>query len=73
MFHGGTNFGFYNGCSYHNGIDPQTTTYDYDAPLTEWGEFADKYYKFRDVISNYTEIPNIKLTTDIKFKKLWSN
>lgn len=68
MFHGGTNFGFYNGCSYHNGIDPQTTTYDYDAPLTEWGEFAGKYYKFKETISNYTEIHNIKLSTDIKFK-----
>ena len=21
MYHGGTNFGFYNGCSYHNGVE----------------------------------------------------
>lgn len=68
MFHGGTNFGFYNGCSYHNGQDPQTTTYDYDAPLTEWGEPADKYYKFKDVISKYTTVPNVELSTKIKFK-----
>ncbi len=69
MFHGGTNFGFYNGCSYHSGQDPQTTTYDYDAPLTEWGgEPADKYYKFKDVISKYTKVPNVDLSTKIKFK-----
>ncbi|RDY29388.1 beta-galactosidase [Romboutsia weinsteinii] len=66
MYHGGTNFGFYNGCSYHDGIDPQTTTYDYDALLNEYGEFTEKYYKFKDVISNFTEIPEVKFTTDIK-------
>lgn len=32
MFHGGTNPEFYNGCSYHNGMDPQITSYDYAAP-----------------------------------------
>jgi beta-galactosidase len=68
MFHGGTNFGFYNGCSYHNGQDPQTTTYDYDAPLTEWGMPSDKYNKFKEVISKYTKIPDVKLSTNIKFK-----
>lgn len=68
MFHGGTNFGFYNGCSYHNGQDPQTTTYDYDAPLNEWGEPTEKYHKFKDVISKYTTVPSVELSTKIKFK-----
>lgn len=68
MFHGGTNFGFYNGCSYHNGIDPQTTTYDYDAPLTEWGVPSDKYYSFMKVISKYKDIQVMNLSTEIKFK-----
>jgi beta-galactosidase len=68
MFHGGTNFGFYNGCSYHNGIDPQTTTYDYDAPLTEWGSPSDKYYSFMKVISKYKDIQVMNLSTEIKFK-----
>lgn len=67
MFHGGTNFGFFNGCSYHDGIDPQTTTYDYDAPLNEYGQPSEKYHAFKDVISNYAEIPEVKLSTDIKF------
>ncbi len=34
MFHGGTNFGFMNGCSARGTIDlPQVTSYDYDALL----------------------------------------
>ncbi|MDU1055053.1 beta-galactosidase [Clostridium baratii] len=68
MFHGGTNFGFYNGCSYHDGIDPQTTTYDYDAPLNEWGEPSSKYFDFKDVISKFKNIEDVKLSTNIKFK-----
>lgn len=68
MFHGGTNFGFYNGCSYHNGQDPQTTTYDYDAPLTEWGKPSLKYYSFKNIISKYAPIPEVNLSTKIEFK-----
>lgn len=66
MFHGGTNFGFFNGCSYHNGMDPQTTTYDYDALLTEWGDITPKYEAFKKVISKYTDIPEVKFSTNIK-------
>ncbi|MDU2491342.1 MAG: beta-galactosidase [Clostridium celatum] len=68
MFHGGTNFGFYNGCSYHNGQDPQTTTYDYDAPLTEYGSPSFKYHSFKNVISKYIPISEINLSTKIEFK-----
>ncbi|MDR0921960.1 MAG: beta-galactosidase [Lactobacillales bacterium] len=51
MFHGGTNFGFYNGCSVRDNIDlPQVTSYDYDALLTEWGEPTEKYYAVQRVI-----------------------
>lgn len=51
MFHGGTNFGFYNGCSARGAIDlPQVTSYDYDALLTEWGEPTEKYYAVQKVI-----------------------
>ncbi len=45
MFHGGTNFGFYNGCSARGELDlPQVTSYDYDALLTESGEPTEKYF-----------------------------
>lgn len=51
MFQGGTNFGFYNGCSARGNTDlPQITSYNYDAVLTEWGEPSDKFYKIRQVI-----------------------
>ena len=41
MFQGGTNFGFYNGCSARGYTDlPQITSYNYDAILTGWGEPA---------------------------------
>lgn len=51
MFHGGTNFGFYNGCSARQNADlPQVTSYDYDALLTEWGQPTDKYYAVQKAI-----------------------
>lgn len=68
MFHGGTTFGFYNGCNYQDEITPQTTTYDYDALLTEWGTPSNKYYSFMKVISNYADIPKITLSTEINFE-----
>lgn len=37
MFHGGTNFSFYSGANHIQTYEPTTTSYDYDAPLTEWG------------------------------------
>lgn len=67
MFHGGTNFGFNNGCNFYSNMEPQITSYDYDAVLTEWGTPTDKYYKFRDVISNYTTIPEFEASTSISF------
>ncbi|EOT48623.1 MULTISPECIES: glycoside hydrolase family 35 protein [Enterococcus] len=51
MFHGGTNFGFYNGCSARGTTDlPQITSYDYDALLTESGEPTAKYYAVQQAI-----------------------
>ncbi len=53
MYHGGTNWGFYNGANYYDEVEPQITSYDYDALLTEWGEKTEKYNAFREVISEY--------------------
>ena len=45
MFHGGTNFGFMNGCSARGQIDlSQVTSYDYDAILDEAGNPTQKFY-----------------------------
>ena len=39
MFYGGTNFGYTAGANGgHNAYNPQLTSYDYDAPLTEAGD-----------------------------------
>ncbi len=55
MFHGGTSFGFMNGAN-SNGTnyEPDTTSYDYDAPLNESGEPTPKFMAFRDVITRVT-------------------
>lgn len=68
MFHGGTNFGFHNGSVNNDRLQPITTSYDYDAPLTEWGEETPKYTAFRDVISHYVDIPTVSLSADIQKK-----
>lgn len=49
MFHGGTNFGFMNGCSARGQIDlPQVTSYDYDAILDEAGNPTQKFYLLQE-------------------------
>ncbi|MCF1600767.1 glycoside hydrolase family 35 protein [Tetragenococcus halophilus] len=54
MFHGGTNFGFMNGCSARGQTDlPQITSYDYGAPLDEQGNPTEKYYAIRRMLQHY--------------------
>ena len=49
MFHGGTNFGFMNGCSARGQKDlPQVTSYDYDAILDEAGNPTRKFYLIQE-------------------------
>ncbi len=55
MFHGGTSFGWMNGAnSDGQNYEPDTTSYDYDAPVSEGGELTPKYSLFRDVIRQAT-------------------
>ncbi|XP_053729845.1 beta-galactosidase-1-like protein 2 isoform X1 [Synchiropus splendidus] len=59
MFHGGTNFGFMNGAY---AIDlpapkPMVTSYDYDAPLSEAGDYTTKYHLLRDLFTQYHTKP----------------
>lgn len=64
MFQGGTNFGFYNGCSDNQGThEPQITSYDYDALLTEWGAPTDKYFAIQKVIKDL--FPHIETAAPI--------
>ncbi|SFT21338.1 beta-galactosidase family protein [Paenibacillus sp. BC26] len=63
MFHGGTNFGFYNGanCQEPNLYEPTITSYDYDSPLDETGAPTAKYYAVREVIAKYEELGPLEL------------
>ena len=56
MFEGGTSFGWMNGADSHTGSDyhPDTTSYDYDAPLDERGQPRDKFFLFRTAIEETT-------------------
>ncbi len=56
MFHGGTNFGFWNGANStgEHPYQPDTTSYDYDAALDEAGRPTAKYLLFREVIASET-------------------
>jgi len=53
MFHGGTSFGFMNGANFDKSYLPQTTSYDYDAPLDESGRPTPKYFAFREIIAKH--------------------
>lgn len=68
MFHGGTNFGFYNGANYFNRYEPTVTSYDYNALLNEAGEVTEKYLAIREVIAKHVEIPENLLPEPIKKK-----
>lgn len=58
MFHGGTNFGFTNGANDKGIYEPTTTSYDYDAPLSEDGVPTEKFFAFREVIARYAPVPD---------------
>ena len=86
MFHGGTSFGFMSGANWdHSTYEPDVTSYDYDAPVSESGALTKKFFAFRDVILKHRpgvkipdppaslpviEIPEFDLD---KAAELWSN
>lgn len=87
VIHGGTNFGFTAGAnSGGKGYEPDVTSYDYDAPITEQGQPTPKYMAIRKLLGSYLpkgkklppvpepipayEIPSIGLTN---FTPLWDN
>ena len=62
MFTGGTSFGFMAGSNWNGQRNISTndvTSYDYDAPLNEFGDWTVKYNVTRKVISDY--FPNTPL------------
>lgn len=79
MVHGGTNFGFTSGANYdkNHDIQPDITSYDYDAPISEAGWATPKYQAIRNELLkhvNYSvpEIPEaipVIVIPDIKMTK----
>lgn len=62
MFHGGTNFGFMNGCSARQQQDlPQVTSYDYGALLDEQGNPTERYTQLYQAI--HKAFPSLKQET----------
>ena len=60
MTHGGTNWGHWAGAN-SPGYAPDVTSYDYDAPITEYGTVTPKYMMLRDLLGKYsdTALPDI--------------
>ena len=59
MAHGGTNFGFFSGANYSrkHPLQPDITSYDYDAPISEAGWVTPKYLAIRKAMSAYIKGP----------------
>lgn len=54
MTHGGTSFGHWAGAN-SPGFAPDVTSYDYDAPINEWGLATPKFYELRKMMAKYTD------------------
>ncbi len=54
MTHGGTSFGHWAGAN-SPGFAPDVTSYDYDAPINEYGQATPKYYELRTMMQKYSD------------------
>lgn len=86
MVHGGTNFGFTSGANYDNkhDIQPDLTSYDYDAPISEAGWATEKYMVLRNLLKKpetpaipaqipVITIPEITLTKAVDLEDVKNN
>ncbi len=89
MVHGGTNFGFTSGANYdkNHDIQPDITSYDYDAPISEAGWATPKYQAIRNELLKHVNysvpeipeaipvivIPDIKMTKAVDIASLKDN
>ena len=58
MAHGGTTFGLWSGCD--RPFKPDTSSYDYDAPISEAGWATPKFFQTRELFSKFL-LPGEKL------------
>jgi len=54
MTHGGTSFGHWAGAN-SPGFAPDVTSYDYDAPINEYGQATPKFWELRKMMEKYDE------------------
>ena len=54
MTHGGTSFGHWAGAN-SPGFAPDVTSYDYDAPINEYGQATPKFWELRKMMQKYDE------------------
>ena len=54
MTHGGTSFGHWAGAN-SPGFAPDVTSYDYDAPINEWGLPTPKFWELRKMMEKYSK------------------
>ncbi len=54
MTHGGTSFGHWAGAN-SPGFAPDVTSYDYDAPINEYGHATPKYHELRTMMQKYSD------------------
>jgi len=60
MTHGGTSFGHWAGAN-SPGFAPDVTSYDYDAPINEYGQATEKFWELRKTMEKYADgkLPNV--------------
>ena len=54
MTHGGTSFGHWAGAN-SPGFAPDVTSYDYDAPINEYGQATPKFWELRTMMAKYND------------------
>jgi beta-galactosidase len=87
VIHGGTNFGYTAGAnSGGKGYEPDVTSYDYDAPISEQGVATPKFMALRKLLGSYLPkgkklppmpdpIPTLQMTIESMkpFTSVWDN
>ncbi|XP_046876767.1 beta-galactosidase-1-like protein 2 [Hypomesus transpacificus] len=71
MFHGGTSFGFQSGALANPSYKALITSYDYDAPLSEAGEYTPKYHLLRELFSRYHRVEKLPDMPALRWKEAY--
>ena len=67
LFHGGTSFGFKSAAHDFGTFFPITTSYDFDAPISEAGDLTEKFFKIKKTIETVCWMENILIKQKLFF------